>query len=94
MFPTRAVRAARADVPFLLILAIMIAGFIYVRLSPQHWLRGVLIIGADMVFAGLLRLVLTDRRAGILGVRSRAFDVVTYIGLGVLVITFGVLVPS
>jgi Protein of unknown function (DUF3017) len=94
MYPNRAIRAARADVPFLVVVAIMIAGFVLVRLRPEHWLRGVVIIGADMILAGLLRLLLTDRRAGILVVRSRPFDVITYIGLGVLVITFGLLVPS
>ena len=39
-------------------------------------------------------LVLPVRRAGILVVRSRPFDTVAYIGLGVLVITFGVLLPN
>jgi hypothetical protein len=64
------------------------------RVRPEHWLRGVLLIGGDLLLAGLLRLVLSERRAGILAVRRRAFDVICYLGLGVLVITFGVLAPQ
>jgi Protein of unknown function (DUF3017) len=89
----RAFRAARRDIPFLLVLAVLVAGFVYVRIAPQHWLRGVLVIGGDVIAAGLLRLFLPARRAGLLVVRSRAFDTITYLGLGVLVITFGVALP-
>ncbi len=71
-----------------MVLAVLVAGFAFVRVVPQHWLRGVLIIGADLIGAGIARLVLPTRRAGILAVRSRAFDTVAYGGLGVLVITF------
>jgi hypothetical protein len=80
-------------VPFLIVVAVLVAGFAYLRLSPQHWLRGVLVIGGDLIGAGVLRLVLTQRRAGILAIRRRPFDVVCYVGLGVLVITFGLALP-
>jgi hypothetical protein len=93
VFGRRALRAARADVPFLIVVAVLVAGFAYLRLSPQHWLRGVLVIGGDLIGAGVLRLVLTQRRAGILAIRRRPFDVVCYVGLGVLVITFGLALP-
>jgi Protein of unknown function (DUF3017) len=91
---SRAWRAAQRDIPFLVVLAVLVAGFVLIRVAPEHWLRGVLIIGADLIAAGVLRLVLPVRRAGILVVRSRPFDTVAYIGLGVLVITFGVLLPN
>ena len=42
----------------------------------------------------MLRLVLPTRRAGLLAVRSRLFDTVVYVGLGVLVITFGLALPQ
>jgi hypothetical protein len=90
----RAFRAARRDVPFLLVLAALVAAFVYVRVEPQHWLRGVLAIGVDLIAAGVLRLVLPARRAGLLVVRNRAFDTVAYVGLGVLVITFGLALPK
>ena len=76
------------------VLAVLVVGFGYVRIAPEHWLRGVLIIGGDLCGAGVLRLLLPARRAGILVVRSRWFDTIAYIGLGVLVITFGVLLPQ
>jgi hypothetical protein len=90
----RAARAARRDIPFLLVLAVLLAAFVYVRLEPQHWLRGVLAIGIDLIAAGVLRLVLPSRRAGLLVVRNRTFDTVAYVGLGVLVITFGLALPQ
>jgi len=90
---SRALRAAQRDIPFLVVVAVLVAGFVLIRVAPEHWLRGVLIIGADLITAGVLRLVLPARRAGILVVRSRPFDTVAYVGLGVLVITFGVLLP-
>jgi Protein of unknown function (DUF3017) len=90
----RAGRAARRDIPFLVVVAALVAAFVYVRLEPQHWLRGVLAIGIDLVAAGVLRLVLPVRRAGLLVVRNRAFDTVAYVGLGVLVITFGLALPK
>jgi hypothetical protein len=89
----RALRAARADVPFLAVVLVMALGFLLVWIRPEHWLRGVTVIGADLVVAGGLRLVLSPRQIGILAVRSRPFDVLCYVGLGVLVITFGVLLP-
>jgi Protein of unknown function (DUF3017) len=89
----RAVQAARRDVPFLAVLVLLVAGFAFIRIQPEHWLRGVLVIGADLIVAGLLRLFLRTRRAGLLAVRSRLFDTVAYTGLGVLVITFGLLLP-
>jgi len=91
---SRAFRAARRDIPFLVVIAILVAGFVLVRLAPQHWLRGVLIIGGDLILAGVLRLTLPARRAGILVVRSRVFDTIAYAGLGVLVITFGLALPQ
>ncbi len=91
---SRAFRAARRDIPFLVVLAVLVTGFVYVRIAPEHWLRGVLIIGGDLCAAGVLRLVLPARRAGILVVRNRGFDTIAYVALGVLVITFGVLLPQ
>ncbi len=89
----RALQAARRDIPFLAVLVLLVAGFVFIRIQPEHWLRGVLVIGVDLIAAAILRLVLSGRRAGLLAVRSRLFDTVAYAGLGVLVITFGLLLP-
>ena len=90
----RAFHAARRDIPFLLFWPGWSAGSYSSDWCPQHWLRGVLIIGADLILAGVLRLTLPARRAGILVVRSRVFDTIAYVGLGVLVITFAVALPQ
>lgn len=68
--PTGFVRA----VPLLLVLAGVALGLVLISLD--HWRRGATALGASAAVAGLLRLVLSERAAGFLAVRSKAFDVV------------------
>jgi len=51
-------------------------------------------IGAAMGLAGVLRLLLPARRAGLLSVRSRGFDVAAYFFLAVAVIGIGLAIPA
>jgi Protein of unknown function (DUF3017) len=90
----RILRAARANLAFLLAVSAFLAGFIYVTVDGVHWLRGVIVMGLAVCGGGVMRLALPERRAGILVVRGRAFDVFCYLVLGVLVVTFAVLAPS
>jgi hypothetical protein len=46
------------------------------------WRLGAWVIAAGVLLAGLLRLVLPARRAGLLAVRSRRLDVTLLLGLG------------
>lgn len=78
--------------PFLIVILVDAGGFLGGVIWPQHWLRGVSVMAVGLVIGGGLRLVLTAPRAGWLVVRSRGADVFCYLGLGVLVFTFGVLV--
>ena len=49
----------------------------FVLAVANFWRRGALLIGIGVGMASLLRLVLSDERAGLLVVRSRAIDFVT-----------------
>jgi hypothetical protein len=61
--------------PILVVGLIFIAAFALV--VAGYWRRGALVIGIGVGVAAALRLTLTDDRAGLLVVRSRAIDFVT-----------------
>jgi len=61
--------------PILVVGLIFIAAFALV--VAGYWRRGALVIGIGVGVAAALRLALTDDRAGLLVVRSRAIDFAT-----------------
>jgi Protein of unknown function (DUF3017) len=77
----RAIRRAsagpvlRAQWPILLVGLIFAAAFVLV--GANFWRRGSLLIGIGVGVAAMLRLVLSDDRAGLLVVRGRGVDFVT-----------------
>ncbi|MGI8651968.1 MAG: DUF3017 domain-containing protein [Geodermatophilaceae bacterium] len=81
-----------AQVPYIAVGLVVAAGLTLVIF--EYWRRGVVTIGAAMGMAGLLRLLLPARRAGLLSVRSRGFDVAAYIFLAVALIGIGVAIPA
>jgi hypothetical protein len=50
--------------------------------AAGQWRPGAWVIAAGVLLAGLLRLVLPARRAGLLAVRSRRLDAAMLFGLG------------
>ena len=81
-----------AQVPYLVIGLIVAAGLVLVVF--EYWRRGLVTIGAAMGLAGLLRLLLPARRAGLLSVRSRGFDVAAYLFLAVALVGIGLAIPA
>lgn len=86
-------RALSTNLPFVVVLAIVAGGITSSALLPEHWLRGVVVAAVGVLFGGVFRVVLSDRRAGFLRVRSRAFDAACYFTLGGSLIVFGALLP-
>ena len=82
------------EAPFVLVVCLVGLGFCYSLVATTHWLRGVGLMSLGMVVAGGLRAFLPNGRAGLLAVRSRPFDIVCYLGLGVAIFGFGILVPQ
>ncbi len=82
------------NLPLVLVLALGATGIGYAAAVPPHWLRGVLVLAGAMVVAGLFRLLLPARQAGLLAVRSRAFDVLCYCGVGVAIVVLGLALPA
>lgn len=81
-----------AQVPYLMVALIVTAGLVLIVF--EYWRRGVVTIGGAMALAGLLRLLLPARRAGLLSVRGRGFDVAAYLFLAVAVIGIGLAIPA
>jgi hypothetical protein len=86
----RAGRRARAQLPFLIVLAVIAGGALYLGVSPGHWRRGSGLIAAAMLLAGLFRLVLRQPHAGMLRVRAAWIDVLCYWALGVAILLLAI----
>jgi Protein of unknown function (DUF3017) len=68
-------RAVTTEWPILLVFLIFLAAFGLV--ITDFWRRGSLLIGIGVAVAAVLRLVLSDNRAGLLVVRRRMTDFTT-----------------
>jgi inner membrane protein involved in colicin E2 resistance len=74
--------------PTALVFAIAVAGML--RILTEHWREGAALLAGSLLIAGVLRTVLPDDRAGLLAVRSRAIDIVLYLGLGLITLALAV----
>lgn len=94
--PTRRPRlpsATPAEVaPLAVVLAGMIAGLVAVFLG--QWRMGCLVIGSFLTIGGFERLLLPKGRAGLLQARSRFFDSIALLGMGVAIIVLAIAVPD
>jgi hypothetical protein len=72
--------AARTHLPFALVLLVAAVGIF--RMVLYHWRQGAALVGGALVLAAVFRALLPDRRAGLLAVRGRPVDVLSYVGLG------------
>lgn len=68
-------RTVGAQWPILLVGSIFAVGFVLAW--ANFWRRGALLIGIGVGVAAVLRLVLSEERAGLLVVRSKGIDFVT-----------------
>jgi hypothetical protein len=81
------------NVPAIMVLAGAAGGLAAAVAIPEHWLRGVLFMAGSLILAGLFRLGLPARQAGILAVRGRLTDVLCYVGTGSALWLVGLLLP-
>lgn len=68
-------RTVGAQWPILLVGSIFAVGFVLA--GANFWRRGALLIGIGVGVAAVLRLVLSEERAGLFVVRSKGIDFVT-----------------
>ena len=78
-------RPARfAQLPFAVVLLVVAVAVL--RIVQYHWREGTALIGAALLLAGVLRAVLPTERAGLLAIRGKVVDIVTYAGLAAAVL--------
>ena len=79
-------------VVYLCVLASALVGLVLVLLGP--WRAGLTWMGVGLLVAAFTRLVLSERRAGMLRVRRRWSDVLMLTVAGVGLIVLSVVVPN
>ena len=77
---TLARTVAKAQWPILSVVLIFAAAFVLV--GANFWRRGSLLIGSGVGVAAVLRLLLSEDRAGLLAVRSKGIDFMTTATVG------------
>lgn len=77
--------------PLLASLALVCVGVGYGIIS--HWRRASVMVAVAMAAAGMMRLLLPTRIAGLLAVRRRWFDVVVYLGFAAAITVVAFVVP-
>jgi DUF3017 family protein len=72
------------QLPFAVVLLVMAVAVL--RIVQYHWREGAALIGAALLLAGALRAVLPTAKAGLLAIRGKIVDIVTYAGLAAAVL--------
>ncbi len=87
-------RAVLAQWPIIVVLAGVAVACVMIAMDSFR--RGCVVLSASVLVAAFLRLLLSDRDAGLLAVRSRRLDVaiLLVLGIGLGVFTFWVPPPS
>lgn len=65
-----------------------------VRIVQYHWREGTVIIAVALLLAAGLRAMLASERAGLLAIRSRRLDVLTYGGFGLSVLVIALTITG
>jgi hypothetical protein len=73
-----------AHLPFAMVLGVVAFGLL--RIVLYHWRQGTVLIGVALFLAAALRALLRDDQAGLILIRSRGVDVLTYAGFGACMI--------
>jgi asparagine N-glycosylation enzyme membrane subunit Stt3 len=81
--PRRA-RRVLAHLPFAVVMALVAVAAL--RIGMYHWRQGAALIGGALLVASVLRAALSDEQAGLLQIRGRSVDVLSYAGLGILIL--------
>jgi hypothetical protein len=77
-----------AEAPMLAVLAVAAVGLL--RVATANWREGAVLLGGSLLLAAALRTALPPDRAGLLAIRSKVLDVLSYSGLGLAVVLLAV----
>ena len=93
MDSSAAARTLRAW-PVVLVLLGIVAGLVIAVVWESGWRLGCLVIGGSLGVGAIERIAMPSRDAGLLQVRSKAFDVGMLTMLSVAIIVLAVVVPT
>ena len=82
-----------AWVPYLIVLAGVAAGLYQAWQGGKYAAQGSVLVGCSLLAAGLARLVLPPRAAGLLSSRRKASDVLAFTVLGAGVLAVALMLP-
>jgi len=85
---------ARWGAAYPIVLAGTAAGLAYLWRGPQNVRGGVLVVAVTLLLAAAARLVLPERRAGLLASRRRFADVAAFSILGLALLVAGLVLPA
>ena len=88
-----AVAGGVAWVPYLIVLAGAAAGMFVAWQGSRYAGRGTALVGCSLLAAGLARLILPPRYAGLLSTRRKASDVLAFAVFGTAVLAVALLLP-
>ncbi|MEU3275474.1 DUF3017 domain-containing protein [Saccharomonospora sp. NPDC006951] len=77
-------RRVLTQLPFAVVIALVAVAA--VRIGMYHWRQGAALIGGALLVAAVLRAALSDEQAGLLRIRSRPIDVLSYACFGLLIL--------
>jgi hypothetical protein len=87
-------RVRLAQLPYVIVLAVFGAGLVWVWLATKRIEAGTIVVACALLIAALARLVLPERRAGMLVARHRLADVLVLGGFGLGILIFALVLPS
>ena len=85
-------KAGLKQAPTAVVLAVLVIGLVAV--TAHAWRHGSQIVGVALLLAAGLRVALPARQAGLLVVRSRAFDVTVLLTLGLGLVGLATSIPT
>jgi hypothetical protein len=87
--------ASWVSLPYAIALAGLVGGLAWIWLAPtSHIQAGTVVLAGALIVAAVERLVLPERRAGLLVSRRRLTDVVILAGLGAGILAVALVLPS
>jgi hypothetical protein len=79
-------RYVREQFAFLLVLLVLAAALLYLVADSGRWGRSAGGVAVAVLLAGVLRLVLPGDRVGLLAIRGRIVDAVSFLVLGAVIL--------
>jgi len=90
----RAARWVRTEIPFSLVFATLLVAVLYLVVEPGRWGRSSGGVSVALLLAGLLRAVIPTSRVGLLAVRGRVVDSLSYLILGAVILAVDIRLHS